>query len=123
MTLDARILARIGAVLLGVWLIAAPAVLGYSGVAADTHRLLGPIAGGTAFVAIAQSIHMLRWLTVPVGLLLVAAPVLGFPAEATVNSIVTGLAITALGFVEREPSRDFGGGWRVLWQGRERRPA
>lgn len=116
--------ARSATVAIGVWLMFAPAVLDYTDIGADVHRLLGPIAGGTAFVAIARSIRMLRWATVPVGVLLVLAPVLGLPIEATVNSIVSGIAIVLLGLFPRpEEGNEFGGGWRVLWQGREIRQA
>lgn len=115
---DRRIVARAITVCLGIWLMAAPAVLGYTGTAADVHRVLGPVAGGSAFVAMAQAVRMLRWVCVPVGALLVIAPVLGFPADAAVNSIGIGLAIAALGFVEGEVATDFGGGWRMIWEGR-----
>lgn len=121
--MSSRVLARIGTVLVGIWLEAAPAVLSYGGTAADVDRLLGPIAGSLAFVAIWSVVHMLRWSTVPVGVLLVLAPVLGYPAEAAVSSIVSGLAIIALAFVGGTPDQSFGGGWPAIWRGRERRPA
>lgn len=117
-----RVMARIATVVIGIWLEAAPAVLSYGTPASDVDRLLGPIAGGVAFVAIWPVVHMLRWATVPVGVLLVVAPVLGYPAEAAVSSIASGLAITALAFVGSAPEKNFGGGWRVIWRGRQRRP-
>ena len=117
-------LARIAVVAIAVWLEAAPAVLDYvDHRAADVDRVLGPIAGGLAFVAIWPFLRSVRWATVPVGVLLALAPVLGYPMEATVNSIACGLAIVVLAFVEGEPEGAFGGGWRVLWRGREREAA
>lgn len=121
--MSARVFARIGTVLIGIWLEAAPAVLSYGGIAADVDRLLGPIAGSLAFVAIWSVVHMLRWATVPIGVLLVVAPVLGYPAEAAVSSIVSGLAIIGLAFVGGVPDESFGGGWPAVLRGRERRPA
>ncbi|MFP5322616.1 MAG: hypothetical protein ACLGIC_12335 [Acidimicrobiia bacterium] len=116
-------LARIAAVAVGIWLMAAPAVLGYADQrAADVDRILGPVAGGLAFVAIWPFLRMVRWATVPVGIALVAAPLLGYPTDATVNSIACGLAIIGLAFVEGEPEGAFGGGWSVLWKGRRREP-
>lgn len=115
-----RMLARIGAVLVGVWLEAASAVLGYGTPAANVDRVLGPVAGGIAFVAIWAIAHPIRWATVPVGALLVLAPVLGYPLEAAVSSIVSGAALIALAFVGGDPSGDYGGGWQVLWKGRRR---
>lgn len=120
--MNARVLARIGTVAVGIWLEVAPAVLSYGTPAADVDRLLGPVAAGLAFVAIWPVVHMLRWATVPVGALLVAAPLLGYPAEAAVSSIASGIAIVALAFVGGVPEDSFGGGWRVVWKGRQASP-
>lgn len=115
-----RILARSAAVVIGIWLMVAPAVLGYGSPAADVDRILGPVAGGIAFVAIWAVAHPIRWATVPAGALLVAAPVLGYPLEAAVSSILSGLAIIALAFVGGDPSGSYGGGWQAIWKGRRR---
>ena len=115
-----RMLARVGAVAVGIWLEAASAVLGYGTPAADVDRVLGPVAGGIAFVAIWAIAHPIRWATVPVGALLVLAPVLGYPLEAAVSSIASGLTIIALAFVGGDPRGDYGGGWQVIWKGRRR---
>lgn len=115
-----RILARSAVVAIGIWLEAAPAVLGYGAPAADVDRILGPIAGGIAFVAIWAVAHPIRWATVPVGALLVLAPILGYPLEAAISSIVSGVAIMALAFVGGDPSGSYGGGWQTIWKGRRR---
>lgn len=119
-TPSTRILARSAVVAIGVWLEAAPAILGYGSPAADVDRILGPVAGGIAFVAIWAVAHPIRWATVPVGALLVLAPVLGYPLEAAVSSILSGLAIIALAFVGGDPSGSYGGGWQAIWKGRRR---
>lgn len=118
-----RILARLAIVVIGIWLEAASAVLSYGGTAADVDRMLGPAAAGLAFVSCWAVVDMVRWATVPVGVLLVLAPLLGYPAEAAVSSIVSGVAIVALAFVGGAPEGEFGGGWSVLWRGRRRHPA
>lgn len=115
-----RMLSRVGAVAVGIWLEAASAVLGYGPPAADVDRVLGPVAGGIAFVAIWAIAHPIRWATVPVGALLVVAPVLGYPLDAAVSSVASGLAIIGLAFVGGDPRGDHGGGWQVLWKGRRR---
>ena len=115
-----RILARAVVVCIGIWLEAASAVLGYGTPAANVDRVLGPVAGGIAFVAIWAVAHPIRWATVPVGALLVLAPVLGYPLEAAVSSILSGLAIIALAFVGGDPRGDYGGGWQAIWKGRRR---
>lgn len=118
--MSSRILARCAVVLIGIWLEAASAVLGYGTPAANVDRVLGPVAGGIAFVAIWAVAHPIRWATLPVGGLLVLAPVLGYPLEAAVSSIVSGLGIIALAFVGGDPEGSFGGGWQTIWKGRRR---
>ena len=118
-----RRLARIATVVLGIWLMAAPAVFGFDGTGENAHRLLGPVAGGLAFVAIWPFVDHVKWATVPVGALLALSPILGFPAVATVNAIVCGVAIVVLAFAGGRPEGHFGGGWRVIWQGRRRQHA
>lgn len=121
--ITSRRVARLATVAIGIWLMAAPAVLSFGGTAENAHRLLGPIAGSLAFVAVWPFVDQVKWATVPVGALLAVSPVLGFPAPATVNAIGCGLAIVALAFTGGRPEGNFGGGWRVLWQGRVRRTA
>lgn len=117
--MSTRILARVAAVVIGIWLEAAPAVLSYGTPAANIDRTLGPVAGGVAFVAIWAVAHPIRWATVPVGALLVLAPLLGYPADAAISSIASGAAIAGLAFVGGDPEGSYGGGWRVIWAGRQ----
>lgn len=121
--MSSRVLARSAVVVIGIWLEAASAVLGYGTPAAHVDRVLGPVAGGIAFVAIWAVAHPIRWATVPVGALLVLAPVLGYPLDAAVSSIVSGLAIVALAVVGGDPRGEFGGGWQAIWKGRRRTTA
>lgn len=120
--MSSRTAARLASVAVGIWLMAAPAVLGFGGAAADAHRLLGPVGASSAFVAIWPFVDTVKWLTVPVGGLLVLAPLLGFPAAAAVSSVVSGLAFIALAWAGGAPPDEYGGGWRVVWEGRGRRP-
>lgn len=116
--MSTRILARLATVAIGIWLQFASAVLSYGTPASSVDRLLGPVAAGLAFVSMWAVVHMLRWATIPVGALLVVAPALGYPVAAAVSSMVSGIAIVALAFAGGEPEGAFGGGWRVIWQGR-----
>ncbi|HUH06228.1 MAG TPA: SPW repeat protein [Egibacteraceae bacterium] len=103
--------------LAGVWLMAAPAVLGHSGTAAaDSDRLVGPLIAAVGFVAASEITRSLRWLNLPAAVWLIVAPwVLGFPLAAAVSNLMAGaalLALTPLG--PPDPTR-FGGGWSSLW--------
>lgn len=109
------------AAVLGLWLMASPALLGYAGVAGDVHRIVGPVAASFAFVAVWEHMRGLRWATLALGAPLVVVPwILGFSFAATVNSIVVGLLLSGLAFVRGDVVETYGGGWTALVTGRAR---
>jgi hypothetical protein len=115
---------RLVSTALGLWLMFAPAVLGYSTtspVASASDRIIGPIVMSAAIAAIWPEIRPLRWVTVVMGALAVLAPLVvgpfvSWPLTAAVNSVVTGLAMIASGLVRGEIDSRFGGGWRSIWR-------
>lgn len=109
-------IARLVAVAVGIWLMFAPAVLGYAGVAADNDRIVGPIGAAFAFVAIWEVMRPLRWVTLPVGIWLVIAPVvLGYDdAGAIISSIAAGVVMAGSAFLGGNVDPTFGGGWRSV---------
>jgi hypothetical protein len=110
--------ARIAVTLLGVWLMAAPAILGYGTPASTVDRILGPLAASLAVVAMAEATRPVRHANLLLGLLLVVAPwVLGYPGTAALNSVAVGLAIGVLSRVRGSVKERFGGGWSAVWRG------
>lgn len=115
---------RLANVALGIWLMAAPAVLGYSTVApvaAGSDRILGPLIVSAAIVAIWPEVRPLRWVNVVLGALAVVAPIavgpfVTWPLAAVINSIVVGLVVMAFGSVRGPVDTRFGGGWRSIWR-------
>jgi hypothetical protein len=107
--------ARVAAVLAGIWLMAAPGLFGYGPVAATAHYILGPIAAASATISFWSVTGALRWVGLPVGLLLLFLPVLGFGAAATANSLVAGFVLAGTSFVGTESAERFAGGWSSLW--------
>lgn len=108
--------ARIVTALLGIWMMAAPAALGYGGPAAISDRIAGPLAASFAFVALWDVVRPLRRVDAPIGLWMILAPlVLGYGGAAAVNAVVVGVAVVALSFVRGKVTEEFGGGWRSLW--------
>ncbi len=107
---------------LGVWLMAAPAVLGYDGVASTNHRIVGPIVAAFAIIAIWEVTRALRWINAALGAWLVVAPlVLGYPAlDVLINSLVVGLLIVTMATVRGKLTQQFGGGWSALWRSDDR---
>lgn len=104
-------------VVLGLWLMAAPAILGYTGTTADSSdRFVGPLIASIAFVAASEITRPLRWANLAGAAWLVVAPwVLGFPVEAAINDLLVGLAVGTLSPLGKvDTTKRFGGGWKSL---------
>lgn len=110
-------IARLVAVAAGLWLMFAPAVLGYQGVAENNDRIFGPIGAAFAFVAIWEVVRALRWATLPVGVWLIAAPfVLGYDDVGAITSSIAAGAVMAIStFFGARVEASFGGGWRSVY--------
>ena len=109
--------ARLLAVLLGVWLIVSPAILDYSSVATANFRAVGPIVFGTSLIAVWPLMRTLRWFELLVGGWLVASPWLlikWYEAVGIVNTVGVGIALIIIAFLGGETRKNLGGGWRSL---------
>jgi hypothetical protein len=103
--------------MLGVWLMAAPALLGLGQPATDVLHIIGPIAASVGFVAASEVTRGLRWLNVLTGVALVVTPLaLSFAPTALLVSLCTGLALIGLAFRGGRTATRFGGGWRALFR-------
>ena len=102
---------------LGLWLMAAPAVLGYGGAAETNDRIVGPIIAMFAIIAWWEATRPVARWTVPLGAWLCLAPwVLGYAATAPkVQSLVVGLCVIGLALVRGTIKHRYGGGWAALW--------
>lgn len=102
---------------LGVWLMAAPAVLGHAGTTAgSSDRFVGPLIASIAFVAASEITRPVRWANLAGALWLLVAPwILGFPMSAAVNDVIVGLAVGVLSPLGKaDLAARFGGGWSSL---------
>lgn len=107
-------------VAVGIWMMVAPAVLGYSGAAATSDRIVGPTAAAAAWIAAARVTRSLRWINLVLGMWVVLSPlVLSYEAPATIHSALSGtvLIVTAVA-IGRMPTERFAGGWRALMRDR-----
>lgn len=101
----------VASAVLGAWLMAAPDVLGSTGPAASSDRVVGSLVVTVAMVAFAEVARPVRWLNVLFGAWLVAAPwLLGAVGAARWSDVVVGLLLVALS-LPRGPVRDRYGGW------------
>jgi hypothetical protein len=107
--------------MLGIWLMAAPQVLGYNGIAADNDHILGPVVASFAIIALSGCTRSVARFNTPLGAWLLLAPwLLGYENQiAVVNDIATGLLIVIFSFFERKANHLYGGGWRQVWGGGE----
>lgn len=109
-------------ILIGIWLMGAPAVLGYGDPAAAIDRIAGPTVAAISIVSIAGATRPVRWLNLPIGLWLVAAPLIfGYDPVPFLNSTACGVFIAVLSLFRGKVGDEFAGGWSSLLRKEERR--
>lgn len=103
---------------LGIWLMIAPAVLGYGVPAQTNDRILGPVIATFAVVAWWEATRAVGHWNLPLGLWLLVAPwVLGYGATTAItNSLVVGGLVAGLSLVRGSIEGRYGGGWQALWE-------
>ncbi len=94
--------ANYGTLILGIWLIVAPFILGYVDSAAVTNDVIvGIILGGLALIRLFSNFRpsWLNWVNIVLGFWLIIAPfVLAYTLAASQwNDIVVGIVVVALG--------------------------
>ncbi|MEC9374397.1 MAG: hypothetical protein VYC34_11165 [Planctomycetota bacterium] len=103
---------------LGVWLMAAPAVLGFGGGAEMSHRIVGPLIATFGWVAMGQCTRGIRKANFVLAAWLIAAPlIIDHTSAATISSIVTAFAVAGLSLIHGEVDHGkFGGGWSTIFR-------
>ena len=110
--------ARILNVVLGLWIMVAPAFLGYSQAAANNGHIVGPVIVTFSVISFWEVSRPVRkWNYILAAWLLLAPWVLGY--DKTVGFISDmGVAVLVIIFasVKGKIEEKFGGGWPSLWQ-------
>jgi hypothetical protein len=102
---------------IGLWLMAAPAALGYGRPASVSDHIIGPLVATFACIAIWEATRAVRWVNFPLGLWAIVAPwALGAPTAAVINGAACGIAIAALSCFGGRVEQPFGGGWSAVWR-------
>ena len=98
--------------LLGIWLMASPAVFGSQDAAANSNHLVGALIATFAVIAMAEVTRAARFVNVLAGAWIVAAPWLlsGTGTSATWNNVIIGAAIMLLS-LPRGAVRERYGSW------------
>lgn len=107
---------RIACMLLGAWLMMAPAVLGFDGTSRIADRVIGPLIIALSLVACHESTRRLRWLVALLGIgLAVSAGVLDPQALVSrINSLDVGLLLIGGACVPLGRKEPQAGGWQGL---------
>lgn len=110
--------AQIVNIFLGLWVMAAPALLGYGPAAADNGHIMGPVIVTFAAVAIFECTRPVRKWNYLCGIWLLLAPwILGYEADwAIISDMVAGIAVIIFASVKGTVTSSFGGGWSSLWK-------
>jgi SPW repeat len=109
------VLARLCAAVLGVWLMAAPAVVDVNGAESSSMRVAGPAIVALAVAAGAPALDALRWLLIPLaGWLIVAPWFLGGSTAAVTVSVIVGALLVPLARIGHVDVGGRGGGWRAV---------
>lgn len=101
---------------IGIWMMAAPGVLGFGTRATDLHHIFGPVVATFAIVSIWEATRSVRlWNVLPGAFLLVAPFVLGFETGLEIiHTIVAGVLILLCAVVRGPSKHRFAGGWASL---------
>ncbi len=102
---------------IGVWLLASPDLLGYTGSAQVNNQIAGAWITTFGLIAMSESVRAVRWANAALGAWLLCAPfILEYPDERAIGSIALGLGVLALSCIRGTLVNRFGGGWTVLWR-------
>ena len=108
-------LTLLAAIAVGLWLLAAPDVLGTTGAAADSDHLVGAAVITIAAVALAEPTRAARFANLLPGAWLLASPWLlgGMTSASRISNLIAGVAVIVLS-LPRGPIRDRYAGWDAL---------
>lgn len=101
-------------ILIGLWVMASPDVMDYSGLERTNHHIVAPLIVSFGMIALSESTRSTRWVNVALGLWLIVAPfVLSYDP---LKSSIVGAAIFSLSLIEGSRREQLGGGWSRLWK-------
>ncbi len=109
--------AKILNVILGLWIMIAPGVLGFGEAAADNGHIIGPVIVTFSVVALWEATHSVVKWNYPLAIWLLLAPwVLGYGMTVAILSDMAGGALILLfTSVKKDKKNRYGGGWSSLW--------
>lgn len=110
--------ARATNIILGLWLMVAPGIFGWSKTAADNDHIIGPVIITISFTALWEATRGMRKWNLPLGAWLLLAPwVLGYDNTGPIiNDMVVGALVIFTSRIKGKVTNSFGGGWEAIWK-------
>lgn len=110
--------AQIFNMVLGLWLMAAPDIFRYNGVAADNDHIIGPVVASFSIIALSECTRTVAMYNIPLGIWLVLAPwLLRYENDISIsNDMAVGFFVTVFAFLKRKTTQPYGGGWSAIWK-------
>ena len=105
-------------ILLGLWLMISPALLPLEKAASDNNYIVGPLVLTFAIIALWEVNRSVRFFNMLLGIWLVVSPfVVGFQSSLAIwATVLSGALIAGFSFVKGSIKRNYGGGWRSLFE-------
>jgi hypothetical protein len=101
-------------ILIGLWVMASPDMMGYSGPERTNHHIVGPLVVSFGMIALSQTTRSARWVNVVLGLWLIVAPFA--LSYSPLKSSLVGTVVFGLSLIEGSRREQLGGGWTRLWK-------
>jgi hypothetical protein len=110
--------ARVVTLLLGIWLMIAPALFDYGKQIANNGHIVGPLMITFSIIALSECTRNVRLFILPLGAWLLFAPwILDYEnTTAFASDYSVGVAALLLSLVKAKTKNTFDGGWPVLWR-------
>lgn len=104
--------------ILGIWMMVAPVVLGYDKNIANNAYIVGPLIASFSMIALWECTRNVRLLNLPVAFWMLAAPIFIRYENDSALMHDYGVAILIIFLLLIKPSRShrFGGGWPSAWR-------
>lgn len=105
-------------IILGIWLIIAPEIFGWSKIVADNNHIIGPVIVTFSFTAMWEATRGIRKWNIPLGAWLLLSPwILGYDSLGPiVNDMSVGALIIITSRLKGKVVNSFGGGWEGIWK-------
>lgn len=106
--------AQLISAMVGVWLMASPAIIGYGRPLAVSDWIVGPLITSVGLIAAWEATRAVRWANLPLAAWLVFSPFLLGNPNVSMNHAVAGVLVGMLSLIRGRPRHSFAGGWRSL---------